>query len=320
MPLAEVMTGLGGGVGGEVVGAGGVTATDLGELMTAFNEVTAKLQVSHDQLTAEVARLRGQLREADDQLQRSRRLAALGEMAAGIAHEIRNPLGSIGLYASMLSEDLGDRPGEREVACKIGRAVRGLNSIVTDVLAFAGDTRVRFVATDLAEVVESAIDMAGVPESVRLDVRLPSGDACHARCDGVKLGQALVNVIRNGVEAIEEAIREGEPSPRPLGVTLSRVESEGNPAWAVAVRDSGTGLRGEVTERMFNPFFTTREAGTGLGLAIVHRIVDAHGGRVSVSNNGPRVGDGATVEILIPASGPEGGAVGRQSEILEAQG
>ena len=76
--------------------------------------------------------------------------------------------------------------------------------------------------------------------------------------------------------------------------------------------------RGEVVERMFNPFFTTREAGTGLGLAIVHRIVDAHGGRVSVSNNGPRVGDGATVEIMIPSRRTD--APGSVLEHVEAHG
>ncbi|MCC7389957.1 MAG: hypothetical protein IT431_14445 [Phycisphaerales bacterium] len=279
-----------------------LTADDLGELLAAFNEVTAKLQVSHDQLTAEVSRLRHQLREADEQLQRSRRLAALGEMAAGIAHEIRNPLGSIGLYSRMLAEDLGDRPEERSVAVKIGRAVRGLDAIVSDVLAFAGESRMRLGAATAGELLGSALEQAGAEiaaAGVRGRVELPAGDL-GLECDEGKMRQALVNVIRNGVEAIEEARRRGWVGAGELVVSASAAELPEGAGVAFAVRDSGTGIHGEPTERMFNPFYTTREAGTGLGLAIVHRIVDAHGGRVSVSNNGPGVGDGATVEIVIP--------------------
>ena len=112
-------------------------SADLAELMGAFNDVAAKLQESNQMLTAEVTRLSGELRDANEQLMRSKRLAALGEMAAGIAHEIRNPLGSIGLYAEMLRDDLADRPEQRTCANKIGAAVTGLNRIVTDVLTFS---------------------------------------------------------------------------------------------------------------------------------------------------------------------------------------
>lgn len=288
-------------------------ADELPELLRMLNDATSRFQVSHDQLTAEVSRLRSQLRDADDQLQRSRRLAALGEMAAGIAHEIRNPLGSIGLYARMLSEDLADRPADRDVAEKIGRAVRGLDAIVTDVLVFAGEARMRVAPTPVGELLESALELSGVSAStadIRVEVEVvPTGrdgdgaDSLELDCDAGKLRQALVNVIRNGVEAIEEA-RDGEiggaAGPGVLRVSATPMDLPEGEAIAFAVRDSGTGIHGEVTERMFNPFYTTRAVGTGLGLAIVHRIVDAHGGRVSVSNNGPRRGDGATVEIIIP--------------------
>lgn len=284
------------------------SAEDLPELLRMLNDATSRFQVSHDHLTAEVSRLRAQLRDADEQLQRSRRLAALGEMAAGIAHEIRNPLGSIGLYARILTEDLGDRPEEQEVAAKIGRAVRGLNGIVTDVLAFAGESRMRVLPTPVEELLESAIEASGA-EASTAEIRIESEvepvatdgeEPLDVECDAAKLRQALVNVIRNGVEAIEEAVAGGNTGPHSLRITAARAELPESGAVVFAVRDSGTGIHGEATERMFNPFYTTRAVGTGLGLAIVHRIVDAHGGRVSVSNNGPRQGDGATVEIIIP--------------------
>ncbi|MEM7754465.1 MAG: histidine kinase dimerization/phospho-acceptor domain-containing protein, partial [Planctomycetota bacterium] len=116
---------------------GGLTPGDLGELMSAFNEVTTKLEASHETLRAEVSRLNGELAEANQRLDRSRRLAELGEMAAGIAHELRNPLASIGLYARMLEEDLPSQTPTGDNAGKIACAVRRMDAIVTDVLAFA---------------------------------------------------------------------------------------------------------------------------------------------------------------------------------------
>ncbi len=278
------------------------SAEELPELLRMLNDATSRFQVSHDQLTAEVSRLRAQLRDADEQLQRSRRLAALGEMAAGIAHEIRNPLGSISLYAHMLAEDLEDRPEEQGVATKIGRAVRGLDAIVTDVLAFAGESRMRVLPAPVDELLEAAVELSGATAGdTDVCVTVESGSAgLDIECDFGKLRQALVNVIRNGVEAIEEAVAQGCATSRDLRVSAVRTDLPEGEAVVFAVRDSGTGIHGEATERMFNPFYTTRAVGTGLGLAIVHRIVDAHGGRVSVSNNGPRPGDGATVEIIIP--------------------
>ena len=119
--------------------AGSMSASELGELFGAFNEVTNRLQETHERLTGEVVRLKGQLRRANDELDRSRRLAALGEMAAGIAHEVRNPLGSIGLYAEMLLADLKSESPEHEIADKIKRAVVGLDAVVGDVLTFSQD-------------------------------------------------------------------------------------------------------------------------------------------------------------------------------------
>src|SRR3954465_3945879 len=131
---------------------------DLAELLGAFNEVTVKLQASHDQLRAEVARLTQELGEANAQLERSRRLAALGEMAAGIAHEVRNPLGSIRLYARMLEQDLGDRPGEQGVAVKIAGAARVMEGVVTDVLTFAREFRLRPTEIDTSELFDRVLE------------------------------------------------------------------------------------------------------------------------------------------------------------------
>lgn len=297
---------------------GTLSAADLAELMSSFNDVTSKLERTHAQLRGEVRRLSDELRDANEALQRSKRLAALGEMAAGIAHEVRNPLGSIGLYARMLEEDLADRPECRGVAEKIAAAVRGLDAVVGDVLTFSKEIRVRPVPGGARELLERA------------------AQACHAECEGLAveyeiaddiefehdpclLYQALINVIRNACDAS----RASGGTRITLGICRAMVDSgasDPTPGVVLSVRDEGDGFDPGAIERVFNPFFTTRAAGTGLGLPIVHRIVDAHGGRVRVFNNqqsdqeasnqkhdtgvrpGPGAADarGATVELRLP--------------------
>ncbi|MCZ7632602.1 MAG: ATP-binding protein [Phycisphaerales bacterium] len=286
--------------------AGSLAPADLAELLAAFNEVTAKLQSSHDRLRDEVARLNRELSEANGALERSRRLAALGEMAAGIAHEIRNPLGAIGLYARSLEEDLADRPEQRCVAGRISRAVRGLNAVVHDVLAFAGEVRPRFTDADATDLLARALEEC-IPHATGVSIR--RDDLASAppavRCDPELMHRALVNVIRNACEAMADSA--ADPRVLALGVRPARLRPEGRAdAVALVVRDTGPGVGPGVVERMFNPFFTTRPTGTGLGLAIVHRIIDAHGGRVSVRNNDPP--PGATVELVVPGTACEGSA------------
>lgn len=278
---------------------GHVTAGDLAELMAAFNEVTSRLQGTHETLQREVARLREELRAANEQLQRTRRLAALGEMAAGIAHEVRNPLGSIRLYARMLEQDLGDRPEERQIAGKIAAAVGGLDAVVSDVLVFSRELRVRPESCDPAELLTRALEASWSLEAAEAGIRVVRrhDGAGAALCDPGLMHQALVNVIRNALEAM------GDSAPPRTGHELRLecgiVEHE----FAFRIADTGPGVDDDVVDRMFNPFFTTRPTGTGLGLAIVHRIVDAHGGRIVVSEKGE--GCGTVFELLLPMAGSD---------------
>ncbi|MEE9213027.1 MAG: ATP-binding protein [Phycisphaeraceae bacterium] len=266
---------------------------DLAQIIGAYNQVTENLQRSHESLRAQVVRLQQQLASTDAQLQRSKRLAALGEMAAGIAHEIRNPLAAIQLYADMIGKDLRTEDAQPGATCaanarKIAEAVRRLNAIVTDVLSFAQEVtpnaRTVSVTQLFDRAVEShrpAIDAAGVTV-VRRD--RPLGSTIHADPD--LLHQALLNTIRNAVEAMA-AGRNGV-------LTLAARPEDGQVV--LTVRDTGPGIGAADIDRLFNPFFTTRNTGTGLGLAIVHRIVDAHGGTISVHNDG-----GAVFELRVPA-------------------
>ena len=288
--------------GGAVMAEG-----ELAQLLAAFSEVTARLESTHEALRAEVRRLKEELREANEQIERSRRLAALGEMAAGIAHEVRNPLASIGLYARILEQELADRPRERETAGKIIASVRGLDAVVCDVLTFAREMRVGRVHVAASEVIERALaevrqdvawDEAGV--TVR---RLDLEREIVLDCDSGLVHRAMVNVVRNAVEAMVGSGSARRELTIDAGVRRIRGREGGAREMAVlSVRDTGPGVTAEVRSRMFNPFFTTRATGTGLGLAIVHRIVDAHGGRVVVKNHED---GGAVVELLLPR-GEEG--------------
>ena len=274
---------------------------DLKHLMRSVNETTERLADTHAVLQREVVRLQGELAEANAQLRRSRDLAALGEMAAGIAHEVRNPLASIGLYVAMLGEDVEDRPQSAQLCEKIARAVEGLDAIVRDVLLFAKDTSLSTEPTTAGVLLERALESCQ-SLLVEADVRLvrvgPADGHLSLEADSGLLVQALGNLIRNGVEAMVESAA----SRRELRVEAIRQRRrcpDGRRAVRIVfcVADTGPGLSPEARQRMFNPFFTTRRTGTGLGLAIVHRIVDAHGGHVTAAN-GPD--GGARVELCLP--------------------
>jgi len=280
------------------ISTGPLTADDLADLMAGFNEVSARLQATHETLRAEVKRLNLELRDANQELQRSKRLAALGEMAAGISHEVRNPLGSIKLYARMLEQDLAELPEQREIATKIGSAVGRLNEVVGDVLTFSKELRARPQALDAGDVLERAAEscreLLDAEPVYRVGLGVPlAGDA------GL-LEQALVNVVRNAAESMLEA--RDTTRGLELHAESRRDDEEGRTATVLSVRDLGVGVDPAVVERMFNPFFTTRETGTGLGLAIVHRIIDAHRGRVRVRRNSELSPGtpGTTVELWIP--------------------
>ncbi len=281
--------------------------TELAELMRTFNDVTERLSATHESLRAEVSRLNTELSDTRAQLNRARELASLGEMAAGIAHEVRNPLGSIRLYATMLEEDLADRPSEQNVACKIRGAVQHLDAVVGDVLTFARETNLRCESVEAASLFEQALAAcADVIDSSDMEVVAEIDADLRVDCDPSAVHQALVNVIRNACQAMDQSdvcrrLILGAAPDHVLDPDGKRV-----PMLALTIRDTGPGITDDVIGRLFNPFFTTRSTGTGLGLAIVHRILDAHRGRIQITNCNPPQHPGALVELLFPMNHENG--------------
>jgi len=275
-------------------GGGRDRLEELSEIIGAYNQVTEKLQASHEALRQQVMRLQDELASADARLQRSKRLAALGEMAAGIAHEIRNPLAAIQLYAGLLVEDLPPKTECARTAKQIASGVRRLNAIVGDVLSFSREIGPRRRPTLVAELVSRVID-AHRPaiEQAHVTVHCHSDDPNSViDVDPDLLHQALLNLVRNAVDAMGDT--GGGASGGGGVITIETRLEEGHVV--ITIRDTGPGIAEADIDRIFNPFFTTRNTGTGLGLAIVHRIVDAHDGSICVSNDG-----GAVFELILPA-------------------
>ncbi len=263
---------------------------ELAPVFEAYNELTERMSRSHEQLQSEVVRLREELRQKNELLERKSRLAALGEMAAGMAHEIRNPLGGVLLYASLLSKDLEDNPESLKWVKKISLAVNGLNQIVTDMLTFTNNSTCEKTDLNLAGMIVEVADLAAMQareKNVRVVVDCDSDIVVSA--DLNMLHRILLNLVLNAVGAVDES--------GVVTVKGRRSRSERHSV-RVEVIDNGCGMAEDVIDKIFNPFFTTRDVGTGLGLAIVHRLVECHDGVITACNN--KKSKGAKFTVLLP--------------------
>jgi len=226
------------------------------------------------------------------------RLSDLGEMAARVAHEIRNPLVMIGGFARlMLQNTPAEDSRHRPLQIIVGEVSR-LEMILTEVLDFARPLRVSPVSVDINDLVREVVDIVS-PESEALDVELSSD--LDASCSAITADEgllriALLNLVRNALQAIPKA---GNGRGR-VAVRTRNLQS----VVELAVEDNGAGIPTEVAERIFEPFFTTKPAGCGLGLAIVSQIMREHGGRIRYDS---RPGEGTTFFLDIPVR--KGGGV-----------
>jgi signal transduction histidine kinase len=223
------------------------------------------------------------------------RLAAVGEMAAAIAHEVKNPLGGIEVMAGLLRRKLGDAPEAQLVLTDIIKEAKMANAIVQEVLEFVRPIRLQVERTRVGEAVQAAVQLAETKVrrgDIRVDVKVPH-DLPLIQGDQFQLTQLFTNLLANAYEAMDGRGR--------VTVAASTVrvidEIDSKEAVVVELVDDGPGMPQEVADRVFNPFFTTKPQGTGLGLAIVRKIVDAHDGSIDLETV---PGRGTRIRVTLP--------------------
>ncbi|MGB0638951.1 MAG: two-component system sensor histidine kinase NtrB [Myxococcota bacterium] len=222
-------------------------------------------------------------------------------MAAGLAHEIRNPLADIKGAAQYLEGEAKPEEVPAFLEVIVNETDR-LDTVVSQFLTYARPFQVYAAPSDANALVRRTIDLVraeGVPEEVTLLTQLAPG-LPPIVLDPDKLGQMMLNLIQNALHAVGD---KGEVLIRTGMSTLTAPPNRGNPAFVVTVRDTGDGIAPENLEKLFIPFFTTKRSGTGLGLAICRRLVEAHGGEIAVQST---IGKGSTFTMRFPLLVPEG--------------
>jgi signal transduction histidine kinase len=241
-----------------------------------------------------LAPLRSQLRQSRAAIQRHEKLASLGTLAAGVAHEIRNPLTAINVRVHSLKRSLIQGSSEHEDAMVIDSEIRRLEGIVQDFLQFARPAEPKFVTVSADSVLARVQRLlAGHLEKTCIQLTLESPPDVWVRVDSQQVEQALINLVQNAAESIG---RDGKIGLCARADT-ARLAGRARPVVVLEVCDTGKGIPPEVQKRLFDPFFTTKEEGTGLGLSIAARIVEQQGGALQYKTDLNR---GTTFSIVLP--------------------
>jgi signal transduction histidine kinase len=223
------------------------------------------------------------------------RLAAVGEMAAAIAHEVKNPLAGIEVMAGLLRRKIPASPDAQAALSDIINEAKMANAIVQEVLEFVRPIRLHMEHTSIADAVQAAVQLADTQArrgDISIDVRVPQSLPL-IQGDQHQLAQLFTNLLANAYEAM------GGRGHVTVAATSVRIEDgdAGREAVRIEVADNGPGMPNEVAERIFDPFFTTKAKGSGLGLAIVRKIVDAHDGQIDLRTV---PGQGTTIRVTLP--------------------
>ncbi len=229
------------------------------------------------------------------ELQRVHTLAALGEMSATVAHEIRNPLGGMAGFASLLERDLEEHDPRRRLVRKISEGISRLNRIVSSLLTYTRPLQLNAHPVDLVQLVEGttsyfAVDPACTRADITINCRHPES-AIVCNVDPEQFRQVILNLLQNATQAM--------PSGGVIDVEVATNQTPDAPQVMLRLCDSGVGMSAEVRQQLFTPFFTTKEDGTGLGLVTCKKIVEAHGGLIRAER---RESGGTCFIISLPRS------------------
>ncbi len=228
-----------------------------------------------------------ELEQIQEKLLRAERLAAVGELASGVGHELRNPLNVIRNCAYLLKIAISEK-NDKDIAdalLVLDKQIDIANKIVTDLLDFTRIMPPMQTRADLKKIIEESLSWVSIPEQVKVNVNL-NGQAQPIRTDPEQMGRVFSNLIANAVQAMNGKAGEVD------------ISSDTNDGYiSVIFRDTGCGIPEENMPKIFEPLFTTRPKGIGLGLAIAKRLVEQNGGKIEVSS---QVSKGTTFTVKIP--------------------
>ncbi len=249
------------------------TSPDLARILHAWQTATVRLEQTHESLRSEVRRLTEELEQKNRELARKNRLADLGQMAAHIAHEVRNTLVPVSLYFSLLRRKIAGDRSSREILDKISTGFTALEVTVSDLLHFTADREAKLEPIAASEVVQTALDSLQpqlAAQGVNFHFNLAEADPLPI--DSEMLRRAIVNIVLNALDVL--------PNGGELLLTTVLTPDR----WELEIADNGPGWSEDALQRAAEPFFTTKHNGTGLGLSIVERIMESHGGELWLQN------------------------------------
>ena len=254
---------------------------EIGDLGRKFNEMMHQLRESRKEIET----------MHRTQMSRAEHLATLGELATGLAHEIRNPLAGIAGVIEIISRDLPTTSPAREMVKDVRLEINQINRILTDLLETARPHPPRMMRSNLNTTVEHAVMLARqqvLSQPIRIELQ-QCPDLPDVEHDSDQIHQVVLNLLLNAVQSIDGT-----------GTVRVTVGFQGELA-SITISDTGRGIPEQQLAQIFRPFYTTRGNGTGLGLSLVRRILDEHHGRINVTST---VGKGSTFEVLLPFSAP----------------
>ena len=260
---------------------------------TIFPAHLAVSEIDHLEMFTGIVRDLSELKSAQEKLVQSERLAAIGQMMTGLAHESRNALQRTRACLDMLELELSDEPDNIDLIHRGQTALDELHRLYEEVRGYAAPIRLAVRECDLSQLWRTAWQNLVFPEresSIELQQDVGSADL-HCRLDPYRVGQVIRIILENAIAAV--------PEPGVIRIECADTDIEGRAGVRILFRDNGPGFPADRIDRIFEPFFTTKSKGTGLGMAIAKRIVEAHGGLIDVAN---LESGGAQVELTLPRS------------------